>query len=54
MQQILIVEDEPDIGDLIKFHVEREGFPTSVIQSGSVAWEKISKNPPRMVILDLM
>ena len=54
MSKILIVEDEPDIGELIRFHVDREGFVASVIQSGSAAWDEISRNPPRLVILDLM
>jgi len=54
MSTILIVEDEPDIGELIRFHVDREGLATKVIQSGQAAWEEISTHPPRLVILDLM
>jgi len=54
MSTILIVEDEPEIGDLIRFHVDREGFKAKVIQSGRVAWRAISDTPPRLVILDLM
>lgn len=51
---VLIVEDEPDIGDLIRFHVEREGFRTEVIASGRVAFDVIRKHKPGVVILDLM
>jgi len=54
MSEILIVEDEPDIGDLIRFHVEREGFKAKVIQSGRTAWQAIGDSPPRLVVLDLM
>ncbi|MCK4872053.1 MAG: response regulator transcription factor [Phycisphaerales bacterium] len=54
MPQILIVEDEPDIGELIRFHVMREGFDAVVIRSGRLAWQEINRNPPRLVILDLM
>jgi len=54
MAQILIVEDEPDIGELIRFHVDREGYEARVIRSGQAAWKEISANPPRLVILDLM
>ena len=51
---ILIVEDEPDIGELIRFHVEREGFVPRVIESGRVALEEVRRDPPALVILDLM
>ncbi len=54
METILIVEDEPDIGELIRFHVDQEGHPAQVVQSGLSAWEKINQDPPRLVILDLM
>ena len=54
MAQILIVEDEPDIGELIRFHVDREGYKARVIRPGQAAWKEISANPPRLVILDLM
>ncbi|MGI9013026.1 MAG: response regulator transcription factor [Phycisphaerales bacterium] len=51
---ILIVEDEPDIAELIRFSLEREGYTSGVIASGRRAFEEIKRRPPRMVILDLM
>jgi two-component system phosphate regulon response regulator PhoB len=54
MSIVVIVEDEPDIGELIRFHVDREGLRANVIPSGRLAWQAISNNPPRLVILDLM
>lgn len=51
---VLIVEDEPDIGELIKFHLDREGFATRVIRSGREALEAIRREPPDAVVLDLM
>lgn len=51
---ILIVEDEPDIGELIRFHVEREGYRAEVIQSGRIATKVIEREPPMLVVLDLM
>lgn len=51
---IAIVEDEPDIAELIRFHVDREGYQTRVYASGKVALEQIRRDPPRLVILDLM
>jgi two-component system phosphate regulon response regulator PhoB len=51
---ILIVEDEEDIGELIRFHVNREGFDARLVQSGRVAIRQIEQSPPQLVILDLM
>lgn len=51
---ILIVEDEPDIGDLIRFHVDREGLAARLIPSGRDAWDSIEESPPLLLILDLM
>lgn len=51
---ILIVEDEPDIAELIRFHVSREGLPTQIVASGRGALQEITAAHPRLVILDLM
>ncbi|MCL4211455.1 MAG: response regulator transcription factor [Phycisphaerales bacterium] len=51
---VLIVEDEPDIADLIRFHLDREGFETAVVQSGKHAMEAVKRREPALVILDLM
>ena len=51
---VLIVEDEPDIADLIRFHCDREGMDAEVIGAGKPAVESIRKTPPDVVILDLM
>ncbi len=51
---ILIVEDEPEIADLIRFHVEREGLAAKTVHSGRIAMEVIGREPPLLVVLDLM
>ena len=51
---ILIVEDEEDISELIKFHLEEDGFTVSVANNGMEVMPKIQKNTPDLVILDLM
>jgi two-component system phosphate regulon response regulator PhoB len=51
---VIIVEDDPDIGELISFHVAREGFKTRLIPSGRTAIDEIGRREPRIVILDLM
>jgi two-component system phosphate regulon response regulator PhoB len=51
---ILIVEDEPDIAELIRFNLAREGFDAGVIASGRMALDVARKRPPELLILDLM
>ncbi len=51
---LLIVEDEPEIAELIEFHLEREGFATQVAPSGRVAMDMVKRSPPRLVMLDIM
>ena len=52
--RVLIVEDEPDIRDLLAFHLEREGFQVSKSRTGSDALRQIRTSPPDLVLLDIM
>src|SRR3989304_1273419 len=49
--QVLVVEDEPDIRDLIVFHLEREGFRARTAQNGADALKQIRTAPPDPVVL---
>lgn len=51
---VMIVEDENEIGELIRFHVEREGYDAKLVNSGRVALEAIKRDPPDLITLDLM
>ena len=51
---VLIVEDEPDIADLIRFHCEREGMDARTVGTGKVAIELVKRQVPDLMILDLM
>lgn len=53
-KKILIVEDEADIANLVKFYLEKEGFLTNVAKSGSEALKLLKSEHPDLVILDLM
>ena len=50
----LVVEDEPEIADLVKFHLEREGVDVTVTRSGRRALELARKSIPDLLVLDLM
>lgn len=54
MEHILIVEDEIDIAQLVSFNLERTGYSTDIVYDGREGLEKILKDQPNLVILDLM
>jgi two-component system alkaline phosphatase synthesis response regulator PhoP len=51
---ILVVEDERDIGDLVRFNLEQEGFAVSVAADGEAGLAAVRQERPSLVILDLM
>ncbi|MCE9597648.1 MAG: response regulator [Spirochaetia bacterium] len=52
--RLLIVEDEDDIAQLMRFNLEEEGFIVSISNNGMEALNKIERNVPDAMILDLM
>ncbi|MEY4535794.1 MAG: Alkaline phosphatase synthesis transcriptional regulatory protein PhoP [Planctomycetota bacterium] len=50
----LIVEDENEIADLVKFHLEREGMQVSVARNGRKAIEMVQGAGYDLIVLDLM
>ena len=48
------MDDEPDYADLLKDHLERAGFETSVAYSGEEGLNIMRSNAPDLVILDVM
>ena len=53
-QSVVIVEDEQDIAQLIRFHVEREGFEAHVAMSGLEGFELVRTVKPSLILLDIM
>jgi two-component system alkaline phosphatase synthesis response regulator PhoP len=51
---ILIVDDEPNIIQLARLYLEREGFRVQGVGDGRAALEAISRLRPAMMVLDLM
>lgn len=52
--EVLIIEDEPEIAELIEFHAERAGLRARKIHSGRLALEVVRREPPDVIVLDLM
>jgi DNA-binding response OmpR family regulator len=53
---ILIIEDDPDIAESVRYNLEREGLAALVAETGEkgLAAALDARNPPALVILDLM
>lgn len=51
---ILLIEDEPNIAEAIRFLLTRDGHSVSVVVNGAEAMGAIAQLGPDLVILDLM
>src|SRR5258707_12849742 len=52
--RILIVEDDPDIAELVARYLDKAGFTTERAATGRDALTSIAARPPDLVVLDLM
>jgi two-component system phosphate regulon response regulator PhoB len=53
-QRILVVDDEPDLLELVRFDLTAAGFRVDVAGSGTAALAALSRARPHLLILDLM
>ncbi len=53
---ILIVEDEPDIAESLRYNLEREGWKVRWAETGEAGLTAAldTRNPPALILLDLM
>jgi two-component system, OmpR family, response regulator ResD len=51
---ILVVDDEPTIGEVVSRYLQRAGYETRVALDGPSALAKVEAEPPDLVVLDLM
>lgn len=54
MSRVLIVDDEPDIVDLLSFHLSENGYEVASAFSGARALKAATDDPPDGIVLDLM
>ncbi|MBV8364613.1 MAG: response regulator transcription factor [Candidatus Eremiobacteraeota bacterium] len=52
-KRILIVDDEPQIGDVLNAYLQREGFQTVFKESAESAREAVAADAPDLMILDI-
>lgn len=53
-ETILIVEDEPDVAEMIRYNLEKESYRTVVAYSGAEALKAAEAHAPDLVLLDIM
>ena len=53
-ERILVVEDEPDILELVRYNLERAGLEVEGVGDGEAALERIEEAVPSLIVLDLM
>jgi len=52
--KILLVDDEPNILEIISYNLENEGYEVHTARNGSEAVAKAKKKQPHLIILDVM
>jgi two-component system alkaline phosphatase synthesis response regulator PhoP len=53
-RKIVVIEDEPDIRELIDYNLKREGFAVAVAGSGDEGVKLVVREAPDLVLLDLL
>jgi two-component system, OmpR family, alkaline phosphatase synthesis response regulator PhoP len=54
LKRILIIEDDRDIVELVRYNLANEGFEVTALADGSAGLALLHKSAPDLVILDLM
>jgi len=52
--RVLIVEDDADIRELIRYNLAQEGFIVEEAADGAQALERVKRRVPDLMVLDLM
>jgi two-component system alkaline phosphatase synthesis response regulator PhoP len=53
-EKILVVDDEENIRELVRYNLAREGYQVTTVASGEEALKQVGEGPPDLIVLDLM
>jgi len=53
-EKILVVDDEENIRELVRYNLAREGYQVTTVGSGEEALKQAGEKPPDLIVLDLM
>jgi two-component system alkaline phosphatase synthesis response regulator PhoP len=54
IQKVLLVDDEPDILELLRYNLEREGLKVLTANNGKDAVKLAKSDRPDLIVLDIM
>lgn len=54
VQKVLLVDDEPDIVELLRYNLEREGYAVQTALNGKDALKAAKSGRPDLIVLDIM
>ena len=54
VKRVLIVEDEPLLGNLLKQRLTKEGFAVTLVRDGEEAFRSLQAEIPDLVLLDII
>jgi phosphate regulon transcriptional regulator PhoB len=54
MKRVLVIEDDKDIIELVRYNLEKDGFQVAASVDGATGLAQVRKTPPDLLILDLM
>lgn len=54
MKKILVVDDDPDILEVVNLVLTTEGYAAEGTTKGDDAYHKISENKPDLIVLDVL
>ncbi len=52
--RVLVVEDDPNVAEVVTRYLEREGYQVDAVADGAEALRRALADPPDLVVLDLM
>ena len=54
MKRVLVIEDDKDIVELVRYNLEKDGYQVASSGDGTTGLAQVRKAPPDLLILDLM
>src|SRR5262245_19857753 len=54
LERVLVVADEPDVAELIRYYLAKEGYDVSVSGTGGDALRQAREGRPELILLDIM
>jgi len=52
--RVLVVEDEPDVAEMIRYNLGKEGYTVRLVGTGTEALRQVRESRPDVILLDIM